>query len=124
MEKRLDLMHSCIVALSRTLTDAGLEKVAAAMRLGLLEINIDMNDVEAHEESARFVETVVVHLRALNVEARIDRLPDCHNIGDNIHPYDLIVTNPDGSESLLPMRFRCICITSGQIVSTLHVVLG
>ncbi|MBU0624718.1 hypothetical protein KKF05_00030 [Patescibacteria group bacterium] len=124
MDKRLDLMHDCIIALTKTLTDAGLEQFGAVIRYNFLEIEIDMNDVEAHEETARFVETVAMHLQRLNINAIVHRLPDCKNIGNNIHSWSLTVVGSDDSSSLLPIKFRCICNTAGRIRSSLHVILG
>ncbi len=124
MEKRIDLMHQCVVALSDTLIDTGLDRFGGALRYGKLEITIAMNDVEPHEESVRFVETLVLHLRERGVYAAYERQDDCHNVGDNTHPYNFVVLGDDGDQQLLPIAARCICRTAGRRISVLHVVLG
>lgn len=126
MPKRYDLMYQCLNALSGTLTDAGLERMrAGVVRNGLLEIEVGMEDLEAHEESARFVDTLVMRLqRDHGIRAKAIRMPDGRNAGSNVHPWDLVAMNHDGSEEPLPIAVRCRCKTSGKTVSTLHIVLG
>lgn len=126
MRKRFDLMYQCLDALSRTLADAGLERAAISLvRHGLLEVEVAMEGLNAHEESARFVDTVVMHLRrAHGVSAEAVRLPDGQNAGSNVHPWKLVVSDGGASEELLPLGIRCRCRTSGKKVSTLHIVLG
>ena len=126
MTKRTDLMHQCLEALSSTLMDAGLERLqAAVVRGGVLEVEVGMEDLDAHEETARFVDTLVMHLqRDHDIHARAERCQDGQNAGSNVHPYDLFVVLPDGTEEQLPIGIRCRCKTSGRIVSRLHIVLG
>lgn len=124
--KRYDLMYQCLNALSNTLIDAGLDRMqTAVVRNELLEVEIGMEGLDAHEESARFVDTLVMHLqRDHDVRAKADRMPDGQNAGSNVHPWDLSVVNYGGTEDRLPIAVRCRCNTSGRTVSTLHIVLG
>ncbi|MFH1047800.1 MAG: hypothetical protein V1738_05855 [Patescibacteria group bacterium] len=125
-KKRIDLLHQCLKAVSLTLIDAGLMQSKFVVgRYGLAEIEVDMADVDGHDESNRFVETVVMHLqRDCGLPAWPVRLADGENAGSRVHPWKLFVTNDDGGEDVLPFSISCRCNTSGKTFSVLHIVLG